>query len=228
MAMRQADRLIRQAAREALAPMGLFQKGQSRVWLDDNGWFLTLVEFQPITWSQGACLNVGASFLWEQGAAFAAELPYNYTFGATFRERDHVEYAGDDAAFYQAMLDMAEHAAGRAAEYRTQLAAPDAACGLWEARCARRGWNVRDAWDGAMLRYLCRDVPEGDRRLDAILEREPAESGAAWAGELRRLAEEVRDLPDRQAFAVRSIREKRARLRARASYQKLPVDPAYQ
>lgn len=228
MAMRQADRLVRQAAREVLAPMGLFQKGQSRIWLDDNGWFLTMVEFQPITWSQGACLNVGASFLWEQGTAFAAELPYNYTFGATARERHHVEYTGDDTAFYQAMLDMAEHAAGRAAEYRTQLAALGAACGLWEARCTRRNWNVRDAWNGAMLRYLCQDVPEGDLWLDTILEREPRESGIVWCEELRHLAGEVRGLPDRQALVIRSVREKRTRLRVRASYKKLPVDPVYQ
>lgn len=228
MAMRQVDKLIRQAAREVLAPMGLFQKGRSRVWLDDNGWFLTMVEFQPITWSQGACLNVGASFLWEQGTAFASELPYNYTFGATFREWDHVEYTGDDTAFYQAMLDMAEHAADCVAEYRTQLATLGAACEFWEERCTRRNWDIGDAWNGAMLRYLCQDVLEGDRWLDTILKWEPKESGIDWREELRRLAEESWSLPDRQLFAIRSIREKRARLRAGASYKKLPVDATYQ
>nr|WP_326184943.1 hypothetical protein [uncultured Oscillibacter sp.] len=228
MAMRQVDKIIRQAAREALAPMGLFQKGSSRIWLDDNGWFLTVVEFQPSAWSQGAYLNVGASFLWEQGAGFWEALPYNYTFGAISRELHHVEYTGDDGNFYRAMLDMAEHARGSAAQYRARLDTPEHACRPWQERCARRGWNVRDAWNSVMLCCLAGDLAAGDAWLDTILEREPRESGIGWAEALRRLAEETRDLPGRQAFVVRSIQEKRARLRAKASYKKLPVDPAYQ
>lgn len=227
MALRTVDKLIQKAARETLRPMGLFQRGHSRVWLDDNGWFLTVVEFQPSAWSQGAYLNVGASFLWEQGPASAAELPYDYTFGPTSREMGHVPYTGDDETFCLAMLDMTEHAAESARKYRTRLENPGAACQIWEERCARQGWSLWNAWNGGMLRYLCGNVAEGDRWLDTLLEREPWKSGIGWAEELRRLAEEIRSLPDKQAFAVGSIREKRARLRNRASYQKLPMDPVY-
>lgn len=52
MAVREADQLIIRAARDVLKPMGLFQKGTSRIWIDDNGWFLILGEFQPSSWSQ--------------------------------------------------------------------------------------------------------------------------------------------------------------------------------
>jgi len=38
------EKIIIRTAKDMLAPMGLFQKGQSRTWIDDNGWFLTIVE----------------------------------------------------------------------------------------------------------------------------------------------------------------------------------------
>src|SRR5256885_11111558 len=62
--MAEADphsKLITAAAREILRPLGLFQKGRSRVWLDDQGWWLGVVEFQPSDWSKGSYLNVGAN-----------------------------------------------------------------------------------------------------------------------------------------------------------------------
>ncbi len=56
--------VLRTAARAALLPLGLIQRGRSRVWLDDRGWFLIVVEFQPSSWSKGSYLNVAAMWLW--------------------------------------------------------------------------------------------------------------------------------------------------------------------
>jgi hypothetical protein len=56
--------IIARAAREALAPLGCFQKGRSRTWLDDHGWWVAVIEFQPSSWSKGSFLNVGACWLW--------------------------------------------------------------------------------------------------------------------------------------------------------------------
>jgi hypothetical protein len=47
-----------------LGPLGLVQKGRSRTWLDDNEWWLAIVEFQPSSFSRGSYLNVGAMWLW--------------------------------------------------------------------------------------------------------------------------------------------------------------------
>lgn len=44
--------------------MGLFQKGRSRTWFDDHGWWICVVEFQPSNWSRGSYLNVGCTWLW--------------------------------------------------------------------------------------------------------------------------------------------------------------------
>jgi hypothetical protein len=56
--------LINQAVRSALRPIGCTQKGRSRTWLDDHHWWVTVIEFQPSSWSKGTYLNVGACWLW--------------------------------------------------------------------------------------------------------------------------------------------------------------------
>jgi len=58
------SKLIAAAARNVLGPIGLFQKGRSRTWLDDHGWWICVVEFQPSSWSRGSYLNVGCTWLW--------------------------------------------------------------------------------------------------------------------------------------------------------------------
>jgi hypothetical protein len=57
-------RLIAEAARRELAPLGFRRKGRSRLWFADRGYWLSIVEFQPSAWSKGSYLNVAAHFLW--------------------------------------------------------------------------------------------------------------------------------------------------------------------
>ena len=56
---------IAAAAKSLLAPLGCVRKGRSRTWLDDHGWWVAVVEFQPSGWSKGSYLNVAASYLWK-------------------------------------------------------------------------------------------------------------------------------------------------------------------
>lgn len=53
------------AAKRVLGPLGLKRKGKSRLWIDDRGLWLFVVEFQPSGWSKGSYLNVSASWLWK-------------------------------------------------------------------------------------------------------------------------------------------------------------------
>jgi len=65
-------KIIADAAKRNLSPIGLTRKGRSRIWLDDRGWYVTVVEFQPSGLSKGSYLNVGAHFLWvwSEGISF--------------------------------------------------------------------------------------------------------------------------------------------------------------
>lgn len=58
------SQLLTVAAKNVLRPMGMSQKRRSRIWPDDHGWWLCVVEFQPSGWSRGSYLNVGCMWLW--------------------------------------------------------------------------------------------------------------------------------------------------------------------
>jgi hypothetical protein len=62
------DRIIADAAKAALGPLGFKRKGRSRTWLADHGWWLTVVEFQPSAWSKGSYLNVWPALTYRQRA----------------------------------------------------------------------------------------------------------------------------------------------------------------
>lgn len=104
------NKIITKAAREVLKPQGLFQRGTSRVWIDDNGWFLIMVEFQPSSWDKGTFLNVGINFLWKR----EDYMSFNYG----YRESKFVKFDGDETVFYSEMVKLAELALERVEEYR--------------------------------------------------------------------------------------------------------------
>jgi hypothetical protein len=85
------SRLLTTAARELLRPVGLRQKGRSRTWIDDRGWWVGVVEFQPSSWSKGTYLNVGGMWLWH-------EQSHHLRFDVGHRVDDvgYVEYENDE------------------------------------------------------------------------------------------------------------------------------------
>jgi hypothetical protein len=61
--MLEHERILHRVAREAFRPAGFLQRGRSRTWLDDHGWWLTVIELQPSGHDRGSYLNVGAMWL---------------------------------------------------------------------------------------------------------------------------------------------------------------------
>lgn len=104
------NKILNQAARTVLKPFGLFQKGQSRTWIDDNGWFLILVEFQPSNWNKGSYLNVAIHFLWQQQDYMS------FDYGG--REGSFIQFTGDEKKFYDEVVSLAEKAKTIVTEYR--------------------------------------------------------------------------------------------------------------
>lgn len=72
---------IASAAKRVLAPMGCVRKGRSRLWLDDHGWWLGVIEFAPVSWSRGSHLMVEACYLWKP-ANPSPFLSFNTLFGS--------------------------------------------------------------------------------------------------------------------------------------------------
>lgn len=104
------NKILNKAAAEILKPFGMFQKGRSRIWIDDNGWFLIIVEFQPSGWDKGSYLNVAVNYLWERKDYISFDYGH--------RENAFVPFGGDEEKFYSNMLALAEKAKAKAEEYR--------------------------------------------------------------------------------------------------------------
>jgi hypothetical protein len=105
-------KIINKVAREVLKPIGVTRKGQSRVWLDDNGWWVTVVEFQPSAWSKGTYLNIGVNWQWYPKDHFSFDLGY--------REASFIEYISDDQ-FEPKARELAEMAKAKVEEFRRSL-----------------------------------------------------------------------------------------------------------
>jgi hypothetical protein len=136
------NRVIANAAREMLGPLGLIRKGRSRTWLDDNDWWLGVVEFQPSSWTRGSYLNVGAMWLWRDTD------DHHIYFGLGHR----IDGAGfadaADVAFEDVIAAMAATAAEHVLLLREQLPTVEAAAAILREQAEReRGWSM---WDAAV------------------------------------------------------------------------------
>lgn len=85
MADNEHGRIIASQAKIALQLAGFRRKGQSRVWIADRGFWLSVVEFQPSSWSKGTYLNVAVHWLW-------GSLPQTLTFDRFERVGGFVEF----------------------------------------------------------------------------------------------------------------------------------------
>lgn len=110
------SKILNQAAKEHLKPLGLIQKGQSRVWLDDHDWWVTQVEFQPSGWSKGSYLNVGACWLWD-GKEYLS-------FDVGHRVAGFVEFQNEEQ-FINKAQDLAQTAVNEVLKYRRQFLTVD-------------------------------------------------------------------------------------------------------
>jgi len=92
------SKLLTQSAKATLTPLGLFQKGRSRIWLADNGWWLGHVEFQPSGWSKGSYLNVGCMWLWIVKDYYSFDLGYRVEKFQPFRNETDFTRVADHLA----------------------------------------------------------------------------------------------------------------------------------
>ena len=91
-------RLITGAAKKILAPLGCKQKGRSRLWYDDQLWWVGVVEFQPSAWARGSYLNVGAMWLWSVKDYWSFDDGYRVDSFKEFRNQDQFSEASEKLA----------------------------------------------------------------------------------------------------------------------------------
>lgn len=221
------NKIINQAARSVLKKNGLFQKGSSRTWIDDNGWFLIVVEFQPSNWDKGSYLNVSIHYLWRMQDYIS------FDFG--HRENDFVAFSGDEEQFYADMVRLANKALEKVIEYRR----------FREIEYAKKQILHRNGFASAshelynkmMILGLAKDLHAKKYCTALLKETEYAEGGAddtaaaplAYDVEYRReLVEEILPLIDDplafEQYIKSKIRKRREFWHAKASMKNLSVE----
>ncbi|MBE6934707.1 MAG: hypothetical protein E7462_06650 [Ruminococcaceae bacterium] len=92
MAIEPHKQIIKNLCKDILLPLGVFQKGASRIYVDDNGYFFTVIEFQPSTYAKGTYLNVVLHFLWNE----RENISYDFPFGNEMRIGNFIEYHNEE------------------------------------------------------------------------------------------------------------------------------------
>jgi hypothetical protein len=160
------DKLIADAAKKALEPLGLRRNGQSRLWIGDHGWWLAVVEFQPSGFSKGSYLNVAAHWLWSG----QSHISFDLGCGPDGTSRiGGFEACVPEEPFEEAATRLAQVAADGNRELTTRLPSIDAAADLLLSRAATSplhdGWLTFHAGVAAGLAGRGRDAAAMFRSL---------------------------------------------------------------
>ncbi len=171
--------ILKSAAREVLRPLGLIQKGRSRTWYDDRGWWLTVVEFQPSGFGKASYLNVGTCWLWR------AE-PRSYTsFDLGYRIPGAGGSLESEPQWHGVVQELVRQAVAEVQRYRELL--PDLAAAARE--CVQNeelrvadlrerdghlevpaGWPT---WDAAVASGLAGDIERAVHYFDHVAQIDP-------------------------------------------------------
>ncbi|MET9674662.1 hypothetical protein ABZY68_16425 [Streptomyces sp. NPDC006482] len=151
-------RIITSAARESLKPLGLTQRGRSRLWIDDHGWWLGVVEFTPPRIA-GSGLNVGAMWLWHDVDHLAFHVDALRVGSELFRTEEQ---------FTPLALALSRHAAASVTALRERFPAlPDVARYL-TSRSVRRGF-LWDGFDAGIAAALVGDPDTARDHFERVL-----------------------------------------------------------
>lgn len=159
------NRLIKHAARSELKPIGCVQKGQSRTWLDDQNWWVGVVEFQPHSGAEGSYLNVGACWLWH-------EKDY-LSFDDGHRVEPFNEYL-DSQKFGEAAQSLAKRAKDEVLNLRLKYPSIHACAEHLRAQAKKDDWVV---FNSAVAAGLSGDIKLAEEQFSQILRQE---CRAAW------------------------------------------------
>lgn len=139
-------------------PLGFKQKGRSRIWLRDHVWWLSIVEFQPSSWSKGSYLKVACMWLWYPQDHIA--------FHVAERLGRYAEFV-DEASFRPAVDDQARLAAEESLKNEQQFQSLQAVLSYLETRLV----GCQNHWDyyNAMMAALgCGQIDRAAKRFQSL------------------------------------------------------------
>ncbi|MGC1210051.1 MAG: hypothetical protein WA890_02125 [Micromonospora sp.] len=231
-------RLVTAAARQHLEPLGLHRRGASRVWFDDRGWWLIVVEFQPSR-SHGTYLNVGAMWLWHERNhwSFDAGSRIYWRNDTTFVTQPPIGEAGwtdfldfvNTEQFTRDIDMVARIAAQRVEQLRSQF--PDPATTARQLASHPTGHGESPWWQAYHTGSAAALAGDPDTARQAFQRITVGTLDPGWAHDLAQHARQLADLADNpralQQRVSEAIHATRQRLKLPpAPPQPMPTPPA--
>lgn len=234
--MEQHNKIINTVAKQYLAPEGLFRVGSSRTWIDDNSYFLTIVEFQSSGYARGTYLNVGINFMWDKSKGLNETLSFDYggrvTIGkgtqfAEYRER----LKNCDEIFTAEVEKFAVVAVEKVKEYRkfcdfdyakkqilTKIKQTHKDCIFWE------------MYDLAMLCFFTGDLNKGKEYFNNFLKStKNSVLYCEWVEEfynycISEIVPKINSVDTAQKMVYEMINKRRIYFNNKSSYKKMRKD----
>lgn len=160
-----------------MRPLGLVQKGRSRTWLDDQSFWVGVVEFQPSAWERGSYLNVGACWLWYEKDFLSFD-------AGDYRIEGFASYDSDEQ-FASAVQGLAARAGEGVQKLRRRFPSPAHVQAELIARPPRSIW---DHYHLAVSSGLAGDKDQSRRSFADVMSNPDERS---WTMEVRRRAAEL-------------------------------------
>jgi hypothetical protein len=213
------NRLLKKVAGEVLEPLGLMHLGRSRTWIDDHGWWATVVAFDPSGYGRGTYLKVGVSLLWHPvgGLSFDTDLKDRWKtpmgrHETQFIETRHPEWFERDVrAFTDGAVTHLNAIRSRPNGLAALAARLERSDGFW------------DCYHRAVACGLTRNVAASERDFLSVLS-EPDPWDAEWLADAKTNAATLRGLLAKPADFERQVAGQIVRCRAEARLAPLGED----
>jgi hypothetical protein len=206
------NKIIAAEAKAGLGPIGCVRLGRSRLWLDDHGWWVGIVEFQPSGWTRGSYLNVATSWLWHEDNPLA--------FSECWGDRPFCEYESD-VQFTAAMRALAAQAQDEILRMRDRFASLELVASYLGTRDIGNIWCDYHA---AIAFGLLGDAKISVERFGAVL---AAKHDVEWVATLKEKVRELIPLIGSSKEFRTTVSSMVARARVKAKLPQLSGDPAF-
>jgi len=206
------NKIIAAEAKAGLGPIGCVRLGRSRLWLDDHGWWVGIVEFQPSGWTRGSYLNVATSWLWHEDHPLA--------FSECWGDRPFHEYESD-VQFTAAMRALAAQARDEILRMRDRFASLELVASYLGSRDTGNIWCDYHA---AIAFGLLGKTRLSAERFEAVLAaKDDVEWVAALKNRVRELIALIGSLQEFRTMVASIV----ARARVKAKLPQLSPDSAF-
>lgn len=201
------SKILREEAKRTLTPLGLEQKGRSRIWLHDGGWWVGVIDFQSSAWSRGSYLNVGVVWPWAPFANGFEAVDWGGRVDVPFIEFE------SEPQFRPLAADLAAVAAEEIESFKTACSTPASAAhylAVWHESESRRleiYRKLRADLDEGILWGLSGEEGKAHALFAAYLTKSEPHRDSTTIADLRSLVEELDALVDKRAAFVERIRE---------------------